>query len=514
MNTVCKAKYSGYYLLLLIVVLSAVLRIYDLSGESYWHDEIIMLRVARGDLGSILLGGRPPLFVILAHFWIALFGTSEAATRMLPALLGTISIPLIYCVGKALFDEKIGLVSALLMAVSQYQIYYSQDLRYYSLFVLLTLLSFYFYINALGKRRLLYFLLYSLSTVLLYYTHDFGLLIIAAQGIYFVVCVRSMKGLIPRWFLSQAIILAGILPSILSSLHDAAAGGIGPNWIPAPPPWMPLMTLMQYVGSGLDYPSPMTIAAALLFFVLATFLFARYVGAERWLASLKSLPENLMNLNGHKRETLLVAVWLIFPILTPFLLSEFIKPMYLHRYVSCSSPAFYILIALVLVKMGKVVPLGITFAAYLILIVPGLHQFYVEPVREQWREVAAYVGNQGKTNDAIVFPDDTSGQVYDDFNWYYRGNLKPCLIKKRLTDAEEIKNELDGCVSDNNRIWVVVREKPYPLPEEFREFLLNSGYAPYRIIEKKEFPDTRKHGKPRRDDTNNQITLYLFLRED
>jgi len=513
MNLSYHKIFNPNFSLIFIVALASVLRFYDLGGESYWYDEIIMLHVAQGDLGSILTGSRPQLFIILASFWIDLFGTSESSTRMLPALLGTVSIPLIYCVGKALYNEKVGLVSALLMAISQYQIYYSQDLRYYSLFVLLTLVSFYFYIKALKIRKPIYFVLYALSTILLFYAHDFGLFIIAAQGIYFVLCFRSLRALIPWWLVSQVLILAGILPSIVSSFHDAVTVDLGPAWIPETPLWMPLMTLIYYIGSGLDYPAPMTIAVALLFFVLATSLFSRYVGIEQWLASLKSLPENLINLKDHKSETLLVGVWLIFPILTLFLLSEFIKPIYLHRYVICSSPAFYILIALILLTIGKAIPVGITLATYVILIFPGLNQFYVEPVREQWREVAAYVGKQEKINDLIVFPDNTGG-VYDAFKWYYRGNLKTCLIKKHLTDVEKIKNALDGCVSYNNRIWVIVREKPYPLPEKFREFILSSGYTPYQIIEGKEFPDTRKHRKPRRSDTNNLITLYLLSRKD
>lgn len=137
-------KLSHWFLLVFIILLAAALRFYDLGGESYWYDEVIMLRVAQDNILTIIEGGRPPIYIILAHFWIKLFGTEEVATRSLSAIFGVASIPLIYLIGKELFDRKVGLISAFLMAISQFQIYYSQDIRYYSLFVLMTLVSYYF----------------------------------------------------------------------------------------------------------------------------------------------------------------------------------------------------------------------------------------------------------------------------------------------------------------------------------------------------------------------------------
>ena len=132
-----------------VLALGATLRLYDLGAESYWLDEVIMLRAAEGDVGSILAGPRPPVYVLLTHFWVQTFGASEASTRLLPALFGCLSLLLTYVLGRELFGRQVGLIAALLMSLSAFQVHYSQELRYYSLFVLCASLSYFLMLRAL-----------------------------------------------------------------------------------------------------------------------------------------------------------------------------------------------------------------------------------------------------------------------------------------------------------------------------------------------------------------------------
>jgi uncharacterized membrane protein len=160
----------SWFLLGVIILLGAFLRFYDLGSESYWNDEVIMVHVAQEDLWSILQGGRPPLYIVFAHFWIKIFGSAEEATRSLSAVAGVISIPLMYSLGRQLFDERVGIVSAFLVAISQFQIYFSQDFRYYSFFMLFTLCSFYFYILFLKRGNTPYLSLYVIFSIFIF-TH-------------------------------------------------------------------------------------------------------------------------------------------------------------------------------------------------------------------------------------------------------------------------------------------------------------------------------------------------------
>lgn len=55
-------KLSHWFLLVFIILLAAALRFYDLGGESYWYDEVIMLRVAQDNILTIIEGGRPYIY--------------------------------------------------------------------------------------------------------------------------------------------------------------------------------------------------------------------------------------------------------------------------------------------------------------------------------------------------------------------------------------------------------------------------------------------------------------------
>jgi uncharacterized membrane protein len=89
----------------------------------------------------------------MLHFWMLLFGQSEIAVRALSACLGIISVLLIYKVGRELYNRKIGLIASLLMTISTFAIYSSQEARQYSLLLLLTLLSFLFFIRIIKADK-------------------------------------------------------------------------------------------------------------------------------------------------------------------------------------------------------------------------------------------------------------------------------------------------------------------------------------------------------------------------
>ncbi len=485
-----KSNGKIFYLLFFVLLVGTFLRVHGLSEQFYWYDEIITLEVAHESLSSILTGKRPPLYLVLAHFWIGNFGYSEVAARSLSVIFGVFSIVLIYIVGKTLFDRKIGVISAFFMSVSVFQIHFSQELRYYSLFEFLTLVSFYFYIQFLRSKSYFYAALYILSTILLYYSHDFGVFIIAAQNLYVLIKIKSLRPIILKWVFSQFIILLGIAPRFIYSFSNKAIGGGGPNWIPSPGPWAPINTIKRFMSPAFGAHDSTTFYIAVLFLLIGTLTYILFTGKKKWLKSLKQFFSGYKTIWKIKSETLLVVLWLFVPILLVLIMSEVIKPMYLDRYLICSAPAFYILTALILTKLNKVVPLGIILIAFLILISSGLYTHHTKPSRKDWREVGSYIKEKdyGKTSIVLI-----SFLNLPSFNFYNRGNFKYCKLPKHKIDPSML---FKYCALENiDHFWVVLGEKNFVNRQKSSYQHKNSLY---RITEEREFEVSR----------NTRVILY------
>src|SRR5205085_742609 len=141
-----ETKLSGLLLisLLLIIALGALLRIYKLGSDSVWLDEAYSIQISHKSLPEIVeetsKDVHPPLYYFALHYWIKLFGDSEFYARLLSALFGTLAILVIYFVGALLFDRATGLLASLLVALSPFNIAFSQEARMYTLFTLLAIL--------------------------------------------------------------------------------------------------------------------------------------------------------------------------------------------------------------------------------------------------------------------------------------------------------------------------------------------------------------------------------------
>lgn len=123
--------------LALLTLLAAALRFWRLGDWSFWADEVATLRDAQ-DLGKVI---TYPVGYALIGLAVRLFGSNEFAARLIPAVAGAISVPALYLIGRKLFSERAAVLSAVLLAVSSYHIFFSQEARYYTLMMLLAMLG-------------------------------------------------------------------------------------------------------------------------------------------------------------------------------------------------------------------------------------------------------------------------------------------------------------------------------------------------------------------------------------
>jgi len=96
---------------------------------------------------------NPPLYHLLLWFWVKLTGSSVFALRFLSLILGVLTVPLVYRLARLAFGELVGLLAALLCAISPFQVYYSQEARMYALATFFTTLSMFLLARIVSGER-------------------------------------------------------------------------------------------------------------------------------------------------------------------------------------------------------------------------------------------------------------------------------------------------------------------------------------------------------------------------
>lgn len=178
----------------LILLLGFVLRVINLN-QSLWLDEATQVILSSKSLYSIVfernVDFHPPLSYIFYHFWM-FFGHFEVWLRLLPVLFGIATIFVVYKLIGKIFDSKVALLSAFLLAIAPYHIYYSQEVRMYSMVTFFAAMSMYFF-NFL-KDGWKFRLGYVLSSSALIYTHYGGLFLLVAQLLFILCYKRKVLG--------------------------------------------------------------------------------------------------------------------------------------------------------------------------------------------------------------------------------------------------------------------------------------------------------------------------------
>ena len=249
-------------LLVLVILAGYALRLYKLGDMAVWYDEAYGAVLVRNDPATLTTitsyDVHPPLYYYCLWAWRNLTGESEFALRYLSIIAGILTLPLLYQFGKRLLDWRAGVVAALLLAVSRFHVWWSQEIRMYTLATLLgvagllALLRLIVYLDgprdALRADRwtpLRLWLGYVLAgTAALYTVYLSALPLLAANALIAAGIVLRFAGIIrrggkpdpdmqPRWPLrrtllwwasAQLVILACFVPWMLY------VAGRAPNW--------------------------------------------------------------------------------------------------------------------------------------------------------------------------------------------------------------------------------------------------------------------------------------------
>lgn len=403
------------FYLLGIVAVGAALRLYRLGAEDIWLDEAISINYhASGTFQSMFkslvkFDCNPPLYFIILHYWLWL-GRETFTIRLLSAIFGIISLPVFYYLAKVIFSTSTALIGTLLFSLSPYHLWYSQEVRMYSLQVLLILCSFYYFsllIQSQNPKKVTW-LLYILFTVAGLYTHYFTIFIIPVQGIVLCVLWKKEKQLVVKkwkgWLFSLFIIGLLNIPLLFLINMQHFLGNTS---------WIPPMTIRDilgtpfrlFLGAYIVLNRTAILCACLVFCTVIIYMVVRF---EKIKQLFINFPSGMH----------LCFWWLFFPIIILILIS-LKKPVYVvNRYLIISLPAFFMLLGCLIDNLEISVRKEILVGFLILTLSISLGSYYSQQKKIPFHIPVTIIQEEKQEGDALIF---LPAWEYPGFQHYYRG---------------------------------------------------------------------------------------------
>lgn len=387
------------YLIAFIIVSGIFLRVFLLAQESLWLDEVSSVRISKNEIDKVFSvvsqnDVHPPFYYSLLHYWMKIFGHTEAAVRSLSVVFSVFSIFLFYRFLSALFSREEGLWGSFLLSISVFHVYYAQEARSYALFSLLGLASFFFFVKLFRNGRSRgEMIAYVIFTILFFYTHVYSLFYLLLQQLVFLFYSflqfdqRKRLGL-KEWGILQLIIILGIspwLPTLFSHVSEVNEG----YWIAKPDFISLVRTFVTFGGSKYLFLLFILVAGIYLFIHLSKSVFFR--------RRFSILP--------FSKASLFLWALLLLPPLFAFVVSLVSTPIYLTRPLILSSFSFFGILAVSLIGIRKHFP-NIAKLLFVSICVVSLYHFipyYSKPQKEQWREATYFIEEKAQPGDMVIF---------------------------------------------------------------------------------------------------------------
>jgi 4-amino-4-deoxy-L-arabinose transferase-like glycosyltransferase len=177
-------KRKTLLLLWVITIIGAVLRVLLLNA-GVDIDDVTTAYIAEASKPTELFERikacefAPPLYFMIMCAWVHTFGSSSVSLVIPSIVFGIALIPCVYHLAKELFErDDVALTSAFFTAVSPLATLFSREVRSSSLIALLSTIAFFYFIKCLKATRRPRLVGLAIATVLMLYTHYFGLLLV------------------------------------------------------------------------------------------------------------------------------------------------------------------------------------------------------------------------------------------------------------------------------------------------------------------------------------------------
>ncbi|NOZ29417.1 MAG: hypothetical protein GXP39_15385 [Chloroflexi bacterium] len=422
-------------------------RVWGLTAQSFWRDEVDALRFATRPWPEMLAtftkpGENGPLFFLLLRPWLAIAGHSEYALRFTAVCAGVVAVPLAMILAARLgWPRTASLAVGLFMATNPYLTWYSQEGKMYALITALALASSLAFVQAIRRGGYRRWALYWLLTTLCFYIHVLAVLLIPLHLLWFLTGWTTSRH---QWR-GYAIALAGLtlpyLPLVKWQYKLLTASWFNPGFPFLPLDQMATVLLLAFTRGFYPVSNAWSVMPA-VFLALA----GLWIGHDR-IRRFGVPPLAWLTL------------WLLFPALALFAISLRV-PLFTDRYLIWIAPALWLLAGLgvaavrpysrwiALLALGSVIALNLQATAY------HIHT----PIKSDFRQATAWVEQQRQPEEAVMLLMPYLRYTYT----YYAGHDVP-LVEPPYTNAgmtpEQVDDEMRHRLAGRQGVWLVISEE-------------------------------------------------------
>lgn len=407
-------------LLSVIVTFGAVLRFWNLGDWSFWIDEAFTVRDAQNLSFNSLQSIPNPIPYLAVKLSILIGGNSEWGSRLIPCIVGIISIPAVFGLGRTLYNWRVGLFSSAFVACASWHLFWAQNARYpvfTFLFAILTAWCFYLSLERDSTLLMIGALACCLCLVL---SHTLSVVIVPALAVYAVICLIE-KSDRKRWLNLLIFFIPFAIPVFalaFSEVRGYLFAGWGRNEWQRSPLYI-VLTLVQ----GVSVPVAVT-----AFFGAVSTAFNR---STRFLVCYAGVP------------------------LVLFLIASQLQNV-AGYYLFWTTAAYFVLTGVACEQVWKMVKgktarmLGILVPC--VLVVTLLSQDYLyfkieNGGRPKWREAFGAIRTEMRSTDKVVLSEPEMGK-------YYLPELGSVYIGGLLDNPEAFEKAWED--SGRDRLWFVV----------------------------------------------------------
>lgn len=428
----------------LVIILAFVLRLLHLDG-SFWLDEAAQALEALKPW-SMQLGFvkdfQPPLLHVLLKVAIT-FGKEEWWLRGIGALIpGLLTIWMTMQLGERLFNKRVAVIAGLFLATDSFHIFYSQELRPYSLAAMLAVISWWCLVRAVESKKFTkYWLWFMLTTIAGFFSTYLYPFVFISQVIY--VCSvhkKHFKNIVASG-VGVAVVGMFWLPTLLVQLKTATQlGETLPGWTQVVS-FAPLKAVTQ-LGVKLIYgvadPSPT------IFWIIPMLGVLSLIGYASWLQK-KALVS---------KKGWVLFCFVVVPVVVAAVVSVWV-PLLQPKRILFVWPGVMLFLALLIdeLRQRKKVMLASTLMG-VVLIAHGfsIWQYATNPLtqRENWRELhAKIVTTYPAYSSVVIFSFD---EPFAPWSWYDDGQY-PILVAPvvHITEQTDLRPVLEKA-SDSRQV--------------------------------------------------------------